>query len=781
MESMEFNSYDKSYILIGLIDNLCTIGNELFKDRDYSKLLSRFNDQKIHGMTLQDSITLLYEISASLICEHIDYDYLAGRLVIFSRMLKLSGIETIDVNYTILVLQGNRETRIKSMAILSPEVKSLFMNFPVSYFKDFSYDYIGAMSLNRSYLLDNETIQDMLLRISIGIHGGRVTDVMNYKVREDIMNTYQLMSDKRFIHASPTLFYAGTMYNQLSSCYLLNIKGDSLDKIYETLSDTAIISKYAGGIGISVSSIRSRGSAIGNTGVSNGIVPMLKVFNETAKYVDQGGGKRKGAFAIYLEPWHADIQEFLKLGDKHGTEQSRASDLFYGLWTPDLFMERVVSDQDWSLFCPHEIYQKTGKYLWNLHGDEFRRLYISCERAGLQRKIISARGLWDEIQRSQIESGSPYILYKDTCNSRSNHKHLGTIKSSNLCTEIIQYTDDEEIAVCTLSSVSLPAIIKSNHYEFSSVEDKIDWNLLRCIVRQITVNLDRIVDINNYPVSESKTSADRHRAIGIGIQGLSDVFCILSLPFDSPEASLLNRLFAEHIYYYSLEKSIELAREHGPYDTFEGSEFSKGILQFDYTKEVELTLDWDRIRLDILKYGIRNSLLTAYMPTASTSQILGNNEGFEPYSSNLYNRKALSGDYAVINKHLVRDLMKIGKWSRRTYENIMSNNGSVQHIEDIPESLKRIYRTTWELPIGPQLMMARDRGLFIDQSQSMSLYFTDDESKNDKLTSALINGWKLGLKTGIYYVRTRPAVHPNKITISQVCTIREDECISCQG
>lgn len=801
---LQFGEQDKSFkghevrrdSLYLLIDQMSNISPVLFGNNRKSSidlLLQRYSEQTIDDIDWISSINLLSEISASFIWQDIDYDYLAGRLVIFRRILgtilrytktsDLIGIldGSTPIRDVLEILDETREVRINSISGISDVVKTEFQKYHVDYMKDLSYDYLGALTLDRAYLLDNEMIQDMLLRVSIGIHKTGDNDQSDEE-DENILNTYELMSDKMFIHASPTLFHAGTRYNQLSSCYLMNIKGDSLDKIFETISDSAIISKYAGGIGISISSIRARGSKIGTTGSSNGIVPMLKVFNETAKYVDQGGGKRKGAISIYLEPWHADIEEFLRLGSKHESEDNRAADLFYALWVPDIFMERVLNDQEWSLFCPNTIYLETGEYLWDKHGDEFNRLYRKCEDLGLATRTVKARDIWDNILRSQIESGSPYILYKDTCNSRSNHQHLGTIKSSNLCTEIIQYTDNQEIAVCTLSSVSLPSVVKDNHQDIPILEDKIDWSLLRRIVRQITINLDKIVDINNYPLDEAKRSADKHRAIGIGIQGLSDVFCKLSLPFDSEDAMKLNRLFAEHIYYYSLEKSIELAEKYGEYESFKGSQFSKGILQFDYDKSSVLTLDWDKLKRNMMKYGVRNSLLTAYMPTASTSQILGNNEGFEPYSSNLYNRKTLSGDFTVINKHLVRDLTKLGMWNKDIYENIMLNNGSVQQINDIPEYIKKIYRTSWELPIGPQLLMARDRGHFIDQSQSMSLYFPDSEDKNDRLTSSLINGWKLGLKTGIYYVRTRPAVHPIKFTVSRAPLCRtKEECISCQG
>lgn len=745
----------------GLLNELMGLKPRLFVGYDdmIECIIERFRQQSTDTMSSDESYDLLAEISASLVYIHIDYDYLAARILVRKRHDSL--------------LKNGREARLSSMytkGIISKEVMKYAPQFPVYYDKDYTYDYMGTITMIRSYLLESECIQDMLLRVAIGIHvdPDYNTELTQYTT-QNITRTYQYMSNKYFIHASPTLFYAGTNSNQLSSCFLLTMKDDSLDGIYNTLQDVAMISKGAGGIGLAVSNIRARGSPISTTGKSNGLVPMLKVYNETAKYVDQGGGKRKGAFAIYLEPWHADVEEFIRLKSNHATEDMRANDLFYGLWVPDLFMERVLKNDDWSLFCPYKVLKETGKELWNVYGEEFNTLYRECEELGLYNRRVKARDLWDEIIKSQIETGTPYILYKDACNSKSNQKNLGTIKTSNLCAEVIQYSSSDETAVCTLSSVSLPSVVRSDHRSIDNLLDKIDWNLLGEIVSQITINLDRIVDINKYPTDEARKSAMRHRAIGIGIQGLADLFCMLSIPFYSDAAKLLNRVVAEHIYYYSLKTSCTLAKKCGPYSTFEGSPFSQGQLQFDLwtssTVSLSKTLDWSGLKSDIVKYGTRHSLLTAYMPTASTAQILGNNDCFEPYSSNIYNRKSLKGDFMIVNKHLVRDLMEEGLWNREVCHNIMSNNGSIQHVTNIPQRIKDIYKTVWEIGLGHILEMARDRSYFIDQSQSMSIYITDGDNKNSRLTSSHINAWKLGLKTGVYYVRGRPAVNPTKFTI----------------
>lgn len=742
-------------LLSSLIEITPRLFNDCNADEIVSTITSRYSEQAAENMSENATFDLLAEIAASLIYIHIDYDYLAARILVKKRHLQL--------------LSRSREERLQRMhskGIISDAVLKYAPQFSVDYSKDYTYDYMGTVVLIRSYLLEEECIQDMLLRVAVAIHAD---DELSDYSRGNIERTYEYMSNKYFIHASPTLFYAGTNSNQLSSCFLLTMKGDSLCDIYETLHDVAMISKGAGGIGLAVSNIRARGSPIGTTGQSNGIVPMLRVFNETAKYVDQGGGKRKGAFAIYLEPWHADIVDFIGLKSNHSSEDMRANDLFYGLWVPDLFMQRVLNDEEWSLFCPYKVLKSTGRELWNLYGEEFNAFYEDCEKKQLYNRRIRARELWDEIIKSQIETGTPYILYKDSCNRKSNQKNLGTIKTSNLCAEVIQYADSDETAVCTLSSVSLPAIVRPDHESIEGILDKLDFDLLGKIVRQITINLDRIVDINNYPTEEARRSATRHRAIGIGIQGLADLFCKLSLPFYSDEAKLINRVVAEHIYYHSLKASCELAQRFEPYSTFGGSPFSQGLLQFDLwtesTVQLSHSLDWTALKADIVKYGTRHSLLTAYMPTASTAQILGNNDCFEPYSSHIYNRKSLKGDFLVVNKYLVRDLMRLGLWNRDVCYNIMSNNGSIQHVTNIPQRIKDIYKTVWEIGIGHILEMARDRAYFIDQSQSMSMYITDGDKKNTRLTSSHVNAWKLGLKTGIYYVRGRPAVNPVKFTI----------------
>jgi len=625
------------------------------------------------------------------------------------------------------------------------------LNSAIIYGRDFQYDYFGIKTLQRAYLLKingviAERPQQLLMRVSLGIHMENI---------DDAIETYNLMSEKWFTHASPTLFNGGTPRPQLSSCFLLTMKSDSIEGIYDTLKQCAQISKNAGGIGLSIHCIRSTGSYIrGSNGASNGIVPMLRVFNSTARYVDQGGGKRKGSFAIYLEPWHADIFDFLELRKNHGAEEERARDLFFALWVPDLFMKRVEKDEMWSLMCPNEC-----KGLHLVWGDEFEKLYCEYEQKRKYRKQIKARELWQSILQSQIETGTPYMMYKDSCNRKSNQKNLGTIQSSNLCTEIVQYTSPDEVAVCNLASIALP--------KFVDVEKKIfNFESLVKITKVITRNLNKVIDINYYPVIEAKNSNLKHRPIGIGVQGLADVFMLLRMPFESKEAQKLNRDIFETIYFAALDASCELAEKHGTYDSFKGSPASEGILQYDlWNVEPSDRHDWKALKQKIIKHGLRNSLLIAPMPTASTSQMLGNNECFEPYTSNVYIRRTLAGEFVCINEHLLRDLLKLGIWTSLLKDKLIAANGSVQNIEEIPKDLKELYKTVWEISQKTLIDMAADRGAFIDQSQSFNVHMAG--ANYAKLTSMHFYGWKKGLKTGMYYLRTKSAVDAIKFTVNQ--------------
>jgi ribonucleoside-diphosphate reductase alpha chain len=585
----------------------------------------------------------------------------------------------------------------------------------------------------------------MLMRVSIGIH---LDDI------DAALETYELMSKRYFTHATPTLFNSGTPKPQMSSCFLLTMKDDSIDGIYDTLKQTAKISQSAGGIGLSIHNVRATGSYIaGTNGTSNGIVPMLRVFNDTARYVDQGGGKRKGSFAIYVEPWHADIFDFLELKKNHGKEEMRARDLFYAMWTPDLFMKRVEENAEWTLMCPNEC-----PNLFNVHGEEFEALYTQYEKEGKGRKTIKARELWEKILESQIETGTPYMLYKDAANRKSNQKNLGTIRSSNLCTEILEYTSPDEVAVCNLASIALPMFIKDGAFDHQALFD---------VTVRVTKNLNRVIDRNFYPVKEAENSNFRHRPIGLGVQGLADAFIMLRLPFTSDEAKQLNQDIFETLYFAAVTASAEEAKKDGPYQTYKGSPISKGEFQHNLwgIKDEELSgrWDWAKLRKTVKKQGVRNSLLVAPMPTASTSQILGNNECFEPYTSNIYTRRVLSGEFIVVNKHLLEDLVDRGLWNEDMKQELMRNNGSVQNIEGIPEDLKELYRTVWEMSMKDIIDMSRQRGYFIDQSQSLNLFM--EGATMAKLTSMHFYGWKSGLKTGMYYLRTKSAVDAIKFTL----------------
>ncbi len=705
------------------------------------------------GVTTSELDELAAETAASLASQHPDYSKLAARICVdnLHRSTKDVFSEVIaDLRNYVDPESG------KHAPLISEEVFDIIMansdvlDAHIDYDRDHNYDYFGFKTLERSYLLklDGEVAerpQHMLMRVAVGIHHTNI---------EKALETYDLMSEGWFTHATPTLFNSGTPKPQMSSCFLLTMQDDSLDGIYDTLKQCARISKSAGGIGLSIHQIRAKGSYIkGTNGHSNGLVPMLRVFNDTARYVDQGGGKRKGSIAIYLEPWHPDIFEFLDLRKNHGKEEMRARDLFYALWTPDLFMERVEANGEWSLFCPNECPD-----LHDTYGDEFRALYAKYESEGRARKTIPARELWDAITQSQIETGTPYMLYKDACNEKSNQKNLGTIRSSNLCTEIVEYTAPDEVAVCNLASIALPKFVIDGEYDHQKLYD---------VTYHATGNLNRVIDVNYYPVEEARNSNMRHRPIGLGVQGLADTFAMLKMPFESPEARQLNREIFETIYFAACNASLDAAKEEGPYSSFEGSPASQGILQPDLWGVTEHSgrWDWDSLKAGIVKHGLRNSLMLAPMPTASTSQILGNNECFEAFTSNLYVRRTLSGEFIVLNKHLVKDLIDRGIWSMEMKNDILRHKGSVQMIEGIPEDLKELYKTTWEIKQRHVIDMAADRGAYIDQSQSLNIHMID--ANPAKVTSMHFYGWKKGLKTGMYYLRTKAAADAIQFTVEQ--------------
>jgi len=704
------------------------------------------------GVSTQELDELAAETAATLTTKHPDFATLAARIAVSNlhKTTSKSFSSTMKRLYTYV----NPKTG-ENASLLSKEVygvinkNAALLDSSIIYDRDFSYDYFGFKTLEKSYLLrlDGKVIerpQHMLMRVAIGIH---MDDI------DSVLETYNLLSEKWFTHATPTLFNAGTPKPQLSSCFLLTMKEDSIDGIYDTLKQCAKISQSAGGIGLSIHNVRGTGSYIkGTNGVSNGIIPMLRNFDMTARYVDQGGGKRKGSFAIYIEPWHSDIFEFLQLKKNHGKEELRARDLFYAMWIPDLFMKRVESNEDWSLFSPDE-----AKNLHETYGEEFERLYEKYEKEGKARKTVKAQDLWFEILEAQIETGNPYILYKDAANIKSNQKNLGTIKSSNLCTEIIEYTAPDEVAVCNLASIALNKFVKDDL--------TYDHQKLYEITKVITKNLNKVIDVNYYPVEEARNSNLRHRPIGIGVQGLADTFILMRHAFDSPEAKQLNAEIFETIYFAAMESSMEIAQKEGPYKTYEGSPVSKGIFQFDMWGVVPSSKrwDWTKLKREVKKHGVRNSLLLAPMPTASTSQILGNNECFEPYTSNIYTRRVLSGEFIVVNKHLLKDLIKLKLWDENMKDTLMAANGSIQDIKEIPDDIKLLYRTVWEVSQKSIIDMAADRGAYICQSQSMNIHMQD--ANFGKLTSMHFHAWKKGLKTGLYYLRTKAAADAIKFTI----------------
>ncbi len=718
------------------------------------------------GVKTTELDNLAAETAASLTTKHPDYAVLAARIAISN--LHKNTLKSFSATMKRLFTYLDPKTG-QNAALLSKEVYDIIkknaveLDEAIIYDRDFGYDYFGFKTLEKSYLLKlegqiAERPQHMLMRVAVGIHQ---TDIAS------AIETYNLLSERWFTHATPTLFNAGTPKPQMSSCFLLTTQDDSIEGIYDTLKQTAKISQSAGGIGLSIHNIRATGSYIkGTNGTSNGIIPMLRVFNDTARYVDQGGGKRKGSFAIYLEPWHADVFEFLELKKNHGKEEMRARDLFYALWIPDLFMKRVEDNEEWSLFCPHEC-----PGLSDTHGEEFEALYHKYELEGKARQVVKAQELWFKVLESQTETGTPYMLYKDHANSKSNQKNLGTIKSSNLCTEIIEYTSKDEVAVCNLASLALPKYVKAN----DKGVNEFDHAKLYEVTKSATKNLNKIIDVNYYPVPEARNSNLLHRPIGLGVQGLADVFIMLRMPFESPEAQQLNKGIFETIYYASMEASMELAIKEGPYSTWEGSPISKGIFQFDMWNVTPSSgrWDWESLREKVVKNGVRNSLLVAPMPTASTSQILGNNECFEPYTSNIYARRVLSGEFAVVNKHLLKDLIKLGLWNESMKNKLISANGSVQGIPEIPKDLKELYKTVWEIKQKTILEMAADRGAYICQSQSLNIHIQDVNF--GKLTSMHFHAWKLGLKTGMYYLRTKAAADAIKFTIEKQAEVQIEQ------
>ena len=745
------------------------------------------------GVKTSELDELAAQLSISLMTTNLDYGTLAARIAISNHHRSTSD------KFTEVVQRLAHQTVEKTgepMSIVSQELVEICekhadtINQKIEYERDYLFDYFGFKTLEKQkYLLRDtrgtvlERPQHLIMRVALALWGSHPDGL------ERAFETYDLLSQKAFIHATPTNFNAGTVHQQLSSCFLLQIKGDSVVGIYDTLKDCALISKNAGGIGLHIHNIRAKGALIkGTNGTSNGIVPMLRNFNDTARYIDQGGNKRNGSFAIYLEPWHADVEDFLKLKLNTGSEEERCRDLFYALWIPDLFMERVEKNQPWTLFCPSE-----APGLADVYGEEFRVLYEKYEAEGRGRKQVDAQKLWFKVLDSQIETGTPYLLYKDAANEKSNQKNLGTIKSSNLCTEVVQYSSETETAVCNLASLALPTYVENKQFNYEK---------LRHVVKVAIRNLNRVIDINYYPTPETKTSNMRHRPVGLGVQGLADVFALMRVPWESDKAAEINQRIFEHIYFAAVESSCEIAQKEGPYSTFEGSPMSKGIFQFDMwtspkgSKGVvpitENELDWEQLKASVQLFGVRNSLLLAPMPTASTSQILGFNECIEPFTSNIYTRRTLAGEFIVINKYLMKDLEKLGLWSEMMKQQIIARNGSVQGIDQIPESIQRLYKTSWEIKQKTLIDMAAARGAFICQSQSLNLFVADPNYA--KLTSMHFYAWKKGLKTGLYYLRTRAPVMAQKFTIDpelqreaakseQLRVLRknsgEEECLMC--
>lgn len=704
------------------------------------------------GVTTTELDNLAAETAAALTTTHPDYALLASRIAVSNlhKNTQKSFSDTMRQLHTYTDRITGKHCPLLADDVMEViEANAELLDSTIIYDRDFGFDYFGFKTLERSYLLKlngkvAERPQHLYMRVAIGIHKDDL---------EQAIKTYHLMSERWFTHATPTLFNAGTPKPQLSSCFLLTMKEDSIDGIYDTLKQTAKISQSAGGIGLAIHNVRATGSYIGGTnGTSNGIIPMLKVFNDTARYVDQGGGKRKGAFAVYLEPWHADVFAFLDLRKNHGKEELRARDLFYAMWIPDLFMKRVEENGEWTLFCPNE-----APGLADCFGAAFESLYSRYEKEKRGRKTIKAQELWFAILDAQIETGTPYLLYKDAANSKSNQQNLGTIKSSNLCTEIIEYTAPDEVAVCNLASLALPRFVRDGNFDFQQLYD---------VTYQVTLNLNKVIDINYYPVEEARNSNMRHRPIGLGVQGLADTFILMRLPFESELAGILNKNIFETIYFAAMTASMDLAKKQGAYETFPGSPLSMGLFQFDlWNVQPSGRHDWDSLRKEVMEHGVRNSLLVAPMPTASTSQILGNNECFEPYTSNIYTRRVLSGEFVIVNKHLLKDLVALGLWNAEMKNRIISANGSIQQISSIPEDIRELYKTVWEIKQRTIIDMAADRGAYICQSQSLNLFVNNPTAS--KLTSMHFYGWKKGLKTGMYYLRSQAATQAVQFTVEK--------------
>ncbi len=741
------------------IDKLC-----YGLDMDYIDSIAvskKVIDGLYDGVTTSELDKLAAETAAAMTTNHPDYAKLAARISVSNlhKETSKSFSSTMKRMYTYVDAKTEEHAPLISKETFRIiKENAALLDSAIIYDRDFNYDYFGFKTLERAYLMKCagkivERPQHMLMRVAVGIHGEDMTAAIE---------TYNLMSDKWFTHATPTLFNAGTPKPQLSSCFLLQMQDDSIEGIYDTLKQCAQISQSAGGIGLSIHKVRASGSYIkGTNGVSNGIVPMLRNFDMTARYVDQGGGKRKGSIAVYLEPWHADVFDFLELKKNHGKEELRARDLFYSMWTPDLFMRRVEEDGEWSLFCPNE-----APGLHECYGEEFDKLYEKYEREGRARKTIKAQDLWFAILESQTETGTPYMLFKDACNNKSNQKNLGTIQSSNLCTEIVEYTAPDEVAVCNLASIALSKFV---------IDGKFDYQKLYEIAYTATKNLNKVIDVNYYPVIEARNSNMRHRPIGLGVQGLADAFAKLRYPFTSPEAKKLNVEIFETIYFAAMTASMNLSKIEGPYETFKGSPVSKGIFQFDMWGVTPSSERWDWVSLkkEVRKHGVRNSLLLAPMPTASTSQILGNNECFEPFTSNIYTRRTLSGEFVIVNKYLLKDLIRLGLWNDNMKQSLIAANGSIQSIKGIPEEVKELYKTVWEISQKDLIDMAAERGAFIDQSQSFNVHMANPNF--GKLTSMHFYSWKKGLKTGMYYLRTKAAADAIKFTVSKEHLLSVDQ------
>ena len=774
-----------------ILNRIKILGQEANIQINYSSLAMKVIDQLFDKIETTKIDELAAEQCASLSTQHPDYGTLASRIVVSNHQKNTDPIFS-NVMMTLYMFENIQK---KNAPLVSQklwdfvDINSEKLNKMIDHNRDYLIDYFGFKTLERAYLfrLDNiviERIQHMWMRVAVGIHG----DLDNPNSLELVKQTYDLMSLKYFTHATPTLFNAGTPRPQLSSCYLIAMEDDSLDGIYNTLHDCARISKYAGGIGLHIHNVRAKGTHIqGTNGTSNGLVPMLRVFNNTARYIDQGGGKRNGSFAIYLEPWHADIEEFLELKKNHGDEELKARDLFYALWVSDLFMERVKDNSKWHLFCPHEC-----PGLSDVYGDKFKALYEKYESEGKSRKIVNARELWFKILDAQMETGTPYILFKDAANKKSNQQNLGTIKSSNLCCEILEYSDKNETAVCNLASIALPSFVNEETKQFN-------YDKLHEVTKVVTNNLNKVIDINFYPTEKTRLSNMRHRPIGIGVQGLADTFILMDISFHSDEAKKVNKMIFETMYHASLEKSNEIAIERykycennfieeelmlpkelsGSYSSFVGSPASQGILQFDmWSKEPSDRYNWSSLKESIKTYGLRNSLLMAPMPTASTSQILGFNECFEPFTSNLYSRRTLAGEFVVVNKYLMKELINLGLWNEKIKNNIIANKGSIQQLDMLPVHVKNKYKIVWEIPMKHVIDMASDRGAFICQSQSLNLWIEDPTYNT--LTSMHFYSWKQGLKTGIYYLRRKAKHQAQQFTIEPEAKKNEEQDEICE-